>query len=144
MRRTPGITGVVVTGLLCFGVSALAQEDSGPTEESEASEPEDEPRRVGGPDQVDDTSVSRVFERRILEPYFAWKKRLKEKTGLGFGIDYSTVYLAASDSPTDAEDRAGSGMVRFFGSWDLVGRESGNTGAFIWKMEGRLRPTASV
>ena len=100
-------------------------------------------RRIGGPDQVDNTiadddaSISRVFERRLYEPYFGWKKRLKEKTGLGFGIDYSTAYLAASDSPADAEDRAGSGMVRFFGSWDLVGRESGNTGAFIWKIEHR-------
>jgi porin len=28
-------------------------------------------------------------------------------------------------------------MVRFFGSWDLVGRESGNTGALVWKIEHR-------
>ncbi len=30
-------------------------------------------------------------------------------------------------------------MVRFFGSWDLVGRESGNTGALVWKVEHRHR-----
>jgi porin len=28
-------------------------------------------------------------------------------------------------------------MVRAYGSWDLIGRESGNTGTFIWKVENR-------
>ena len=149
MRRPSSISGAVAVFLLCLASLATAQEDSsGAPETDEASEPEVKPRRVGGPDQVDNTiadddaSISRVVERSLFEPYFAWKKRLKEKTGIGFGIDYSTASLAASDSPADAEDRAGSGMVRFFGSWDLVGRESGNTGAFIWKVEHRHKYTA--
>ena len=104
-------------------------------------------RRFGGPDQVDnqiagdEASVSRVVEKRLVEPYFEWKKGLQQKYGLSFGIDYSLAYLAASDSPAGAEDRASSGMARFYGSWDLIGRESGNTGAFVWKVEHRHKYT---
>ena len=100
-------------------------------------------RGFGGPDQVDNTiaiddeTSSRLIEKRVVEPWFEWKKRLQEKHGFSFGIDYSTAWLEASDSPTEAEDRASSGMVRLYGSWDLVGRESGNTGTFIWKVEHR-------
>jgi porin len=105
----------------------------------------DEPSRrgFGGPDQVDNTianddeTVSRIVERKIYEPWFAWKKELQEKHGLSFSVDYSLAWLGASDSPDGAEDQASSGMVRFLGSWDLVGRESGNTGAFVWKVEHR-------
>ena len=28
-------------------------------------------------------------------------------------------------------------MVRFYGSWDAIGRESGNTGTLVWKVEHR-------
>jgi porin len=30
-------------------------------------------------------------------------------------------------------------MIRFYGSWDLAGRESGNTGTLLWKVEHRHR-----
>ena len=100
-------------------------------------------RQFGGPDQVDnqiaedDITISRLVEKRLLEPYFEWKDNLKETHGLAFAIDYSAAFLTASDSPAEAQDKASSGMVRFFGSWDLVGRKSGNTGAFVWKVEHR-------
>ena len=99
--------------------------------------------QFGGPDQVDnqiaedEASVSRVVEERLLEPWFQWKKGIQEEHGLSFGVDYTTALLTADDSPAGAEDSATGGMVRFFGSWELAGRESGNTGAFVWKMEHR-------
>jgi porin len=105
------------------------------------------PPQFGGPDQVenliaeDEATTSRIVEERLLEPYFQWKNGLQEKHGFSFGIDYSMAYLGGSDSPPEAEDKADSGIARFFGSWDLIGRKSGNTGAFVWKMEHRHRYT---
>jgi porin len=99
------------------------------------------PATFGGPDQVDNqiandqASTSRLIKERLIDPYFAWKEGLQEEHDLAFSIDYSAAYLRANESP--GEDTAASGMVRFFGSWDLVGRESGNTGAFVWKVEHR-------
>jgi porin len=98
---------------------------------------------LAGPDQVDNQLESDAqpkepfFELTFLDPYFEFKDRLKERTGLGFGIDYSTVYMKASASL--AEDQAWSGMLRLFGSWELVGRGSDNSGAFVFKVEHRHR-----
>jgi porin len=91
----------------------------------------------GGPDAVgnqlrDDAEVDRPT---LFDNWFEWKNALTEKRGLSLSVDYSAVYLGANESP--GEDRAASGMVRFFGSWDLVGRGTKNTGSFVWKVEHR-------
>lgn len=140
---------LVVAATLGLAGAAVAQEESkDPVEGEESSRsrdaaPRDRSRGFGGPDQVDNTiaidneTVGRIVERRIWEPWFAWKEGLQEEHGLSFSVDYSGAWLGASDSPAGAEDQASSGMVRFFGSWDLVGRDSGHTGAFVWKVEHR-------
>ena len=116
---------------------ALAQESGG-------SETEDIPR-FGGPNSVknqiarDSEEKKPLFGFRFLKPYFAWKKGLQEKRGLSLGFDYSTAYLSASESLN--EDTAASGMVRFFGAWDLVGRGKANSGSLVWKVEHRHRYT---
>jgi porin len=108
-----------------------------------ASNPTKFQPRFGSPDQVDnlikadESTISQIIEKRLSEPYFQWKNGIQKKYGLSFGIDYSMAYMLANDKPPGAEDNAGSGIARFFGSWELVGRESGNTGAFVWKMEHR-------
>lgn len=132
------------------GIEATSGEETGrPGGESDGnSSSRHEPKqRLGGPDQVDRrleedaATVSRVFEKRLIAPYLEWKTRLAEKHGLAFGIDYSLAYLDASASPEGANDQAGGGMGRFYGSWDLVGRDSGSAGAFVWKVEHRHRYT---
>ena len=96
---------------------------------------------LGSPDQVDNQLATDakpndpLVSFGFLDGYFGFKDRLKESSGLGFGIDYTSVYFGASSSP--GEDEAGSGILRLFGSWELVGRESGNTGAFVYKIEHR-------
>jgi porin len=93
--------------------------------------------RWGGPNQVENQlrEDAEVDLPTLFERWFAWKDGLTEKHGFSFSVDYSAVYLGASESPGD--DRSSSGMIRFFGSWDLVGRGTKNTGAFIWKVEHR-------
>ncbi|RLA21200.1 MAG: porin [Gammaproteobacteria bacterium] len=98
-------------------------------------------KNFGGPDAVenqiggDARPKSAFVKERILDPWFKWKEVLQKDNGLSFGIDYTGVYLGASNSLAD--DSASGGMVRFFGSWDLVGRGTKNTGAFVWKVEHR-------
>jgi porin len=99
--------------------------------------PQNRSPSFGGPNAVEnqlreDRDVDRPS---FFEQYFAWKDGLTEKHGLSFGLDYSAVGLSADWSPGD--DRSAGGMVRFFGSWDLVGRGTKNTGAFVWKVEHR-------
>ncbi len=97
--------------------------------------------KLGSVDQVDnriafdDFVKQPVFELTFLNPYFNFKKNLKEKTGLSFALDYTSVYFSSNSKIGSGE--AGSGIFRFYGAWDLVGRKSGNTGAIVYKLEHR-------
>ena len=90
------------------------------------------PSSVEGMITRDDT-----VKRSIFKPYRDFKARLKEKHGLKFGADYNALFQVATESP--GEDTAAGGVLRFFGHWTLVGRNSGNTGALVYKVENRHR-----
>ena len=51
-------------------------------------------------------------------------------------MDYTALYFNASEN-LGGEDDAGSGIFRLFGSWTLTGRETGNTGSAVFKVENR-------
>lgn len=97
----------------------------------------------GGPDTVpnliesDSADAERGWGTRQGEKWDAWKAKIAEDHGIGLGLDYSAVYLNASATRPDGQRDSGAGMARFYGSWDAIGRESGNTGTFVWKFEHR-------
>ena len=130
------VVALAVQPCLAQSEDTEAAEDMGESDSGSQQRP-----RFGGPDQVDNqiandqASTSRTIRERLLDPYFQWKEDLQEKRGLSLSVDYSAAYLSGNNS--SGEDRAGGGIARFYGSWDLVGRESGNTGAFVWKVEHR-------
>ncbi|MCK5469164.1 MAG: hypothetical protein KAI99_11655, partial [Cyclobacteriaceae bacterium] len=101
--------------------------------------------KLGSVDQVDnriafdDVVKQPVFELTFLQPYFDFKKNLKETTGLSFALDYTSVYFGTNSKL--GEGKAGSGIFRFYGSWELVGRKSGNSGALVYKLEHRHKYT---
>jgi porin len=126
---------LAVVGLLLGGPS-FDRYAFGETEESDSATKGKDNPRFGGPDTVDvQMKLDALTLKTALQRYTDWKAQLAEKHGFSYGIDYSAVYFGASDSP--GEDETGGGMVRFYGSWDLVGRQSGNTGAVVWKGEHR-------
>jgi len=102
---------------------------------------EEERPKLGSADQVDNRLaldklvIHEFFELPFLNPYFDFKNGLKEKHGFGFGLDYSALYFGTNSKM--GEKNAGSGIARLYGSWDLVGRKSGNTGAVVFKVEHR-------
>ena len=130
---------VVITLLVILSIKCITVAQ----ESSDTDKKDEQTKRggYGGPDQVenqlaeDNEPKESFFELGFLQSYFDFKSNLKENSGLGIGVDYSTVYLSASESP--GEDNASSGMIRLFGSWELVGRGTNNTGALIFKVEHR-------
>ncbi len=122
-----------LAGSLCLA-DAMSAEESADSMTSPA---------FGGPDAVenriadDAKPTAALVEERMLDPWFEWKKGLQEDTGIAFGLDYSMLALTASDSLGNSN--ASGGMLRFFGSWDLVGRGTKNNGALVWKVEHRHR-----
>jgi len=97
------------------------------------------PSSVGaGLRQDDETKAGLIrlnFLDRALKPWFDFKGRVNKRIGLAFGLDYTAIYQIATKSP--GEDDAAGGIFRFFGSWTLFGRDSGNTGTFTYKVENR-------
>jgi len=103
--------------------------------------------RFGSPDSVgnlieDDASkTGALIKKRISEPWFKWKKSVQEEHGLSLGVDYSAVTLKSNETGTSGNDNAAAGMLRFYGSWDLAGRGTKDSGAFVWKLEHRHKYT---
>ena len=78
-----------------------------------------------------------IIKELVLQPWIDWKKSLQEDYGLSFGIDYSSVFFGATEKGASGDDIASSGIVRFFGAWDIFGKGTKNTGALVWKVEHR-------
>ncbi len=99
--------------------------------------------KLGSSDQVDnrlelDQAVEDPFlEFPFLEPYFNFKEKVKSSTGLSFATEYSSLFVGTNSD--FGEGSASSGIWKFYGSWDLVGKESGDSGALIFKVEHRHR-----
>jgi porin len=85
----------------------------------------------------EDAAVQPLVHLEILDPYREWKKGVHEAIGLQFAGDYSALGLYATESP--GEHGAASGMLRFFGAWDLLDRDGDHPGALVWKVEHRHR-----
>lgn len=97
------------------------------------------PGSVGSQLKEDDLSKKPFKRFKIIDdfltPWFEFKKKVDDKIGLAFGTDYTAIYQVVSVSP--GEHDAAGGIWRAFGTLTLFGKESGNTGAVISKIEHR-------
>lgn len=132
---------LLATLLVSAGQSGIAQEEQTPDEEAVSTS-----QQFGGPNSVagqlaDDARLSESISGvSIGDRYFEWKDQIKDEHGLNFTFDYTTVLSSASQT-IGVEDFFAGGALRFFGTWDLVGRDSGNAGSFIFKIEHRHKYT---
>ena len=122
---------LTVLGAVCFSQAA-------------GSSPDEPVRPRLSTDEVEnqiklDREVNPLYESRLFRPIKEWRSGVAERTGFNWSLDYSAVFMGVSDSP--GEDSAGSGMVRFFGFWDLVNRGGPNKGNLNWKVEHRHKYT---
>ena len=98
------------------------------------------PTSVGG-QLAEDASVAPQFRWQRFndysQPWFDLKRRVNDHLGLQFNVDESILFQAATESL--GEHNAESGLVRFYGQWELLGRETGNPGLLVFKGENRHR-----
>lgn len=86
-----------------------------------------------------DQKVNPLYEFKLLAPFNEWKADVAKKNDFNFSLDYNSLLLGVSDSP--GEESAGSGVVRFYGFWDLLNRGGANKGSLNWKIENRHKYT---
>ena len=97
--------------------------------------------KLGSPDQVDNRSeldkltLKTALDLGFADPVFQFRDTLHKKTGFNFNLDYASLYYGSTSKY--GSNSAGSGLFRFYGAWELVGRKSGNSGALIYKLEHR-------
>ena len=72
---------------------------------------------------------------RPFQKWFDWQARVREETGLAFGLNYTALSQWASESP--AQDQAAGGIFEFLGTWTLINRGGRNTGSLVFKIEHR-------
>ena len=108
----------------------------------EVQKPDTTQAQFGGPGSVqgqeaeDRKAKSSVFDVGEMPAYSDWKDNLREKHALTYTVDYSSAVFTATNT-LNSDNLFASGALRFYGSWSPVGRKSGNTGSFIWKVENR-------
>ena len=144
-RRSQGLAiNLVCTffaGLLAMTISqtVLAQETS--TSGHDDTQVAQQFGGVGSvPGQLadDERLTESLTGKTFGQDYFDWKSTVHGKHGLNFTLDYTAGFLGATNT-MGSEDSFMGGAVRLFGTWDLVGRDSGNTGSFVFKIEHRHR-----
>jgi len=89
------------------------------------------------PDSVAGT-LAETAERQQkgpLESYNEWKRELEARTGFSYGIDTQAQYLGARIEGDNLD--SATNVFRFYGSWTLIGRNSPNDGALVFKVENR-------
>ena len=69
---------------------------------------------------------------KTLQPWFDWKKTVQEKSGLQFGLAYTTLFQGAVDY-----DNAASGILRFSGNWALIDPGGKNAGNLVFSADHR-------
>lgn len=149
-RHIPCLSIILFAGALLLPPAAPAQEAQAPTTGTKSGFV-DVPS-FGGQGSVGETLMESDaltdpiyrFERleRALQPWFGFKAGLHRDHALSLGADYQMLFQTVSDSL--GEEEAGGGILRAYGSWTLAGRESGNTGSLVFKIEQRHRIGSDV
>ena len=135
-KRSTCLIGIAL--LLMVSIQpVLAQEtqsadDEGTSTVQQFGGPGSVPGQLADDARLKDSLTGATFGKR----YADWKEGLKEKRGLDLTLDYNATGIKATNTLHDDDTFAG-GVIRFFGQWDLSGRESGNPGSLIWKIENR-------
>lgn len=141
LKRKQSCWYVFVASLVLFVQPAMAQVEQTPDDDKPT-----DVQQFGGPGSVsgqiadDRRQTNPLTDPTLPQNYIDWKKSLSEDYDLDFTVDYNLTAITATNT-LNSEDTFTGGVLRFFGQWDLVGQDSGNTGSFIWKVEHRHKYT---
>ena len=126
---------IILSALMTFLLFA-----SGPAW-AQAKETRPAAKAITGPDAVDNQldndqdEKPNLLDANLLKSWEDWKADIADRSGLSFGLDYNALGLAATDSLGD--ETSASGVFRLFGTWNMIGRGTKNTGGIVFKVEHR-------
>jgi porin len=71
---------------------------------------------------------------KSLQPYYEWKRGIRQKRNLQLGTDYTSLFQKASESLSSHKSAAG-GVYRLYGRWLALNKNEKNSGALVFKLE---------
>ena len=79
------------------------------------------------------------FDTKVAQPWFDWKRRLKENTGMKLSINYTATFAGATSKISEENAQtAGSGIFDATLSWNIVNRKQGkNQGHVVFWLDYR-------
>lgn len=79
------------------------------------------------------------FDTKISQPWFDWKRELRENTGIQLSFNYTSQFLGATSVIEDGlQQTASSGIFDATINWNLVNRKKGkNKGSVIFWLDSR-------
>jgi len=83
-----------------------------------------------GPDSVENTISENTRQKQ------SWRESLAAD-GFTFGADYFALGVTSPDGKKGNSVDASSGVARLYGSWNLLGKDTNNSGSLVWKVEHR-------
>lgn len=98
------------------------------------------PKTVGAQLELDNAPR---FENRIpikhTKPWYDFKESLAKRTGIEFGVNYTSVFIYSTQTISAANtNTASSGILDFQGGWTFLNRKKGiNTGKLFVKINSR-------
>ncbi|WP_299638002.1 hypothetical protein, partial [uncultured Ruegeria sp.] len=94
----------------------------------------------------DDIDTGAILEfpkiERFFQPWFDWKKRLNDRTGLQLQLSFQSLYQE-TDANVQYED-AFAGRWQVQGSWALLNRGGPNTGKLTFRIENRYTINSEI
>jgi porin len=122
--------------VLWIVLSLTAMSFAAEEEKGESINPRLSPDEVSN-QQVMDRQANPLYESKLLAPVVDARDAFAEDSGLTMSLDYTALFMGQSDAVAGADKNAGSGMVRFYGTWALVDRGGPNSGTLSFKIEHR-------
>lgn len=132
-----------LSAALAAPVGAMAQQTpTGPATFSGYAQPTgilEGPSGVTAELAEDDIDTGAVLEfpriRRFFDPWFAWKKRLNQDTGLQLQLSWQSLYQRTPEDVPYEDAFAGRWQIQ--GAWTLIDRGGSNAGKLTFRVENR-------
>lgn len=123
--------------LLCMlsTVIAISSTNLQAQEQIDSSE-KSHSKSFGGPDSVENTIADNKKQQQK-----SWRDKLENENGITLGLDYHALGVTATNTIPDSDESAAAGVIRFYGSWQAVGRGTKENGNLVWKVEHRHKYT---
>lgn len=136
MNVKPQICAVVTATAMSLTAYAEDKTQSGYEEASGLAGPQSVKAELHNNDKDRESIYAFDTLQTTFNPYFDWKRSLKEDHGLSFGLSAHLLFQGAGETALD-EDDAASAIYRFQGSWQAVTLSDGSTGTLNWRVENR-------